>query len=283
MSVPVYAISDLHFSTTDPSKTMTVFGEPWTDHPERLISNWNQEVPENAIVLIPGDLSWGLQHDAVLSDWTLINSLSGRTLVISPGNHDYCLFKTQGKARTAAAELTKLMPVKNDAVRLAAADGVPGIVVAAVRGFLTPEDVHFAATGKTSDTDLQAQKLFKHEISRLRSALSAAHTLLRAGDQLIVMVHYPPFANLDQDNEFTGIIRQSGAVACVYGHLHGARSHRDAFQGVRDGVLYKLVSCDALDMHPYQLGLLDTNGLSLTPTEQESDAACCPAGLTLTS
>ena len=44
----IYAIGDLHFSGVPETKPMTVFGEHWTNHRQRIIENWKQTVvPED--------------------------------------------------------------------------------------------------------------------------------------------------------------------------------------------------------------------------------------------
>jgi predicted phosphohydrolase len=40
---------------------------------------------------------------------------------------------------------------------------------------------------------------------------------------------------------------------CVYGHLHGRHAHRSAFEGVRNGITYRLIACDRLDFQPVQV------------------------------
>ena len=43
-------------------------------------------------------------------------------------------------------------------------------------------------------------------------------------------------------------MKQYPVIQCLYGHLHGA-SHKDAVEGIKDGIEFKLVSSDYLDFH----------------------------------
>jgi predicted phosphohydrolase len=76
--------------------------------------------------------------------------------------------------------------------------------------------------------------------------LNAATALRGEGDNLIVMLHYPPFeANL-KDTAYTDLIGQYNPTAVVYGHLHG-ENVRSAPVVDKYGVPYYLTSCDKLD------------------------------------
>ena len=55
----IYTISDLHLSLNK-EKPMDIFGENWTKHSEKIKSNWQEQVKENDIVLMPGDFSWAM-------------------------------------------------------------------------------------------------------------------------------------------------------------------------------------------------------------------------------
>ena len=48
----IYAIGDLHFSGVPETKPMTVFGEHWQHHRQRIMENWKQTVaPEDLVIL----------------------------------------------------------------------------------------------------------------------------------------------------------------------------------------------------------------------------------------
>lgn len=47
----VYAISDLHLSFGE-NKPMTVFGDNWENHHEKIKANWNRKVKENDVIIL---------------------------------------------------------------------------------------------------------------------------------------------------------------------------------------------------------------------------------------
>ena len=53
----IYAIGDLHFSGVPETKPMTVFGEHWQHHRQRIMENWKQTVMPEDLVIICGDIS----------------------------------------------------------------------------------------------------------------------------------------------------------------------------------------------------------------------------------
>ena len=57
----VFAISDLHLSTTNPDKDMAVFGENWRNHHVKIHYIWKKTIKEDDVVLIPGDICWALK------------------------------------------------------------------------------------------------------------------------------------------------------------------------------------------------------------------------------
>ncbi len=76
---------------------------------------------------------------------------------------------------------------------------------------------------------------------------------LAAGRPLIAAIHYPPFDRHQHDTAYSKLIAEAGVSVCVYGHLHGTRAHKTAFEGDRDGVRYHLIACDHLRFAPIQV------------------------------
>ena len=77
-----------------------------------------------------------------------------------------------------------------------------------------------------------------------RTTPIVASVELRAeGDELIVMIHFPPF-NVKRDNSlFTDLFEQYKVDKVVYGHLHGKDCKADLFV-MKNGIEYYLTSCD---------------------------------------
>ena len=57
----LFAIADLHLSLgTD--KPMDIFGG-WSDYVTKLETNWQNKVRPEDTVVIPGDISWGMNFE----------------------------------------------------------------------------------------------------------------------------------------------------------------------------------------------------------------------------
>ena len=58
----IFAIGDLHLSFGyGVEKPMDIFGDLWQDHTFRLEKLWKETVSQEDIVIICGDISWGLR------------------------------------------------------------------------------------------------------------------------------------------------------------------------------------------------------------------------------
>ena len=83
----LYAIGDLHLSLGPADKPMDVFGGRWTGYMEKLRENLKVIGPEDTTVLL-GDLSWAMSLDDAADDFSFINAIPGRKIILK-GNHDY--------------------------------------------------------------------------------------------------------------------------------------------------------------------------------------------------
>ena len=67
----LFAIADLHLSLgTD--KPMDIFGG-WSDYVTKLETNWQNKVRPEDTVVIPGDISWGMNFEQSKKDFEFIN------------------------------------------------------------------------------------------------------------------------------------------------------------------------------------------------------------------
>ena len=57
-------------------------------------------------------------------------------------------------------------------------------------------------------------------------------------------MHYPPTNDKFESSLFIEIFEKYNVGYVVYGHLHGKDSYGYGLQGIRNGINYKLVSCD---------------------------------------
>lgn len=224
----LFAISDLHLAH-EVDKPMTKFGPHWADHVARVEASWRGKVGGDDVVLVPGDLSWGMTETDSRIDREWFGSLPG-TKVVVKGNHDYWWPKS--RARLATALGPTVLPLKRNAARIESVGfiGVRGCDLVPLRG-KTPE---------------AADKEIERELADLDASIADLRSHGSGISRVIALCHYPPFEMGRDSSPFTERIEAAGADLCVYGHLHDADEWRATFQGTRNGVAYRLVSCDAI-------------------------------------
>lgn len=220
----IFSISDLHLSGKDP-KPMDLFGDQWTNHWERILTDWKEKVTENDMVLIPGDISWAMDLGDAVVDLEQIGMLPGKK-VIMKGNHDYWWSSITRVRNTIDSSMFAL---QNDCVN----DN--GVSICGTRGWLCPNDYNY------TEHDM---KIYNRELQRLRMSLDDSNKY--PDSYKIVMFHFPPFINDKQKSGFVDIINEYKVQKVVYGHLHGD-SLKNAYDGEYFGVNFFQVSCDNLD------------------------------------
>lgn len=225
----LYAISDLHLSfSTD--KPMSIFGDNWIGHENKIKKNWEEKVNESDTVLIGGDISWSMSADESREDLKWINALPGRKIIIK-GNHDYWW-----------SSITKLNSLY---------DGMNFIqnnyfsynewAICGTRGWICPDSDKFAEKDK---------KIYDRELIRLRLSLDAAK---RDGyKKFICMIHYPPTNEKFNSSGFVEIFNEFKVEKVIYGHLHGPALGK-VIQGTYDGVEYIMTSCDFINFDPVKI------------------------------
>lgn len=226
----IFAISDLHLSEAV-HKPMDIFGDVWSGHREKIEENWKCTVAEDDLVLIPGDISWGMSFEEAVPDLDFIESLPGRKVLMS-GNHDYwwtSVSRMNGLFKT-------MVFIKNTFY------GFGNTAICGSRGWTYPNDTEFTK---------QDEKVYNRELIRLRLSLDAA---LRAGySDIIGMMHYPPADAEGRSTGFTDIFEEYGVKTVIYGHLHGINSFETGVKGQVRGVSYSLVSADYLGFTPVRI------------------------------
>lgn len=223
----LYAIADLHLSLgTD--KPMDVF-RGWENYVSRLEQNWRALVTEDDTVVIAGDISWGMRLEETERDFTFLNSLPGKKLLLK-GNHDYW-WSTRNKIETYFAEhgFDTLELVFNSAAR------VGDITVCGTRGWL-----YNAETAED-------RKIVARENGRLTASLQAAKAL---GGTPVVFLHYPPVYDTAECRELLDTMLAYGIRDCYFGHIHGDYAAKKAPIGEYKGIRMHLVSCDYIRFIP---------------------------------
>lgn len=221
----LFAIADLHLSLgTD--KPMDIFGG-WSDYVTKLETNWQNKVRPEDTVVIPGDISWGMNFEQSKKDFEFINKLNGRK-IISKGNHDYW-WNTKRKMDLYLQEnhFDTLQILHNQAIPYG------DVALCGSRGWF------FEDTPEAQD-----EKVLAREVGRIRMSLEAA------GDRgKIVFLHYPPVTTGNACAPIVELLQQYGVQKCYYGHLHGAAA-RFAFEGEYQGIDFRLISADHLAFTP---------------------------------
>lgn len=225
----IYAIGDLHLAL-DPriDKPMDVFGLAWADHDKRIKENWEGKIKEEDLVILPGDISWGLKLEEAMADFEFIHLLPGKK-VIFKGNHD--LWWTGLKKMNSLFDSIEF--VQNNCYM--AGD----IAICGTRGWTCPG----------SDGFLEGdEKIYKRELLRLEMSLKDA--VAKGAKEIIGFLHYPPTNEKKQPSGFTNLFQEYGVKNVYYGHLHGDDAKRNRDRISFNGVKYKLISLDAIDCDP---------------------------------
>mgnify|MGYP000881310073 CR=1 FL=1 len=229
----VFAISDLHLSINNP-KPMDIFGGAWDNYVEILIDNWKSMIHNDDIVLIAGDISWAMTFQNALADIDFLAQLPGKKIMIR-GNHDYW-WKS---ITTMRAIFPKgIFAVQNDCIR------IENFLICGTRGWTVPE--------KNEIQSEQDKKIYLREIERLKLTLNASRKIRTQNDNVVLMMHYPPFNATRTESDFTALISQYNIDSVVYGHLHGKGGRTD-LKIIINNIPYYLTSCDKLNNIPQQI------------------------------
>jgi len=226
----IWAISDPHFSFGT-NKPMDIFGERWANHVENFVTNWNKSIKKNDIVLVSGDISWAMKLEEAKVDLNELHKLKGTKIIIK-GNHEYW-WKSISSVRSILPDSIKAL--QNDSLKIGK------FIFCGTRGWTVPEP-----NKQYSDEDM---KIYKRECERLKLTLKHMSTSREEGDEVIAMIHFPPFNSKLEDSEFTKLFEEYGVNKVVYGHIHDAEG-RAVLKARKNGIDYFLTSCDQINMQP---------------------------------
>ncbi len=226
----LYGIGDLHLSLGVPEKPMDIF-HGWENYMQLLEQHWRAMVQPEDTVVLAGDLSWGMTLPQAKADFAFLETLPGLKIILK-GNHDYWWSGLSKMQQRYGAHFEFL---QNDCIM------VEDIAVCGTRGWLLPSAESF------SDAD---RKIYNREGIRLELSLQQAHKM--QAQQIITAFHYPPLFARTEHTCFTNLMLRYGVQHCVYGHIHG-ENHIPVFEGLREGINYKLVSCDTQGFQLYKV------------------------------
>ena len=219
----VFAISDLHLSNTC-DKPMNIFGPVWEGYFEQICKDWVNKVSSDDVVLIAGDISWAMKLEDAVIDLNEIAKLPGK-IIITRGNHDYWWKSLQSIRSNLKPNMFAL---QNDSIKIG------NYVFCGTRGWTVSEDGQYSVEDK---------KIFDRELIRLELSLTSAQKLLKDGDKLICMIHYPPFNTKLEKSEFMKLFEKYNVDKVIYGHLHGKNIKAIKYVKIND-IEYYLTSCD---------------------------------------
>ena len=225
----LYAIGDLHLSLGT-NKPMDVFGPEWANYVERIRENFSK-LNDDDVIVIAGDISWGMSLEQSLPDFQFIDALPGRKILLK-GNHDYW-WGTASKMKKFFAEhdITTLDILYNNAFFYG------GHAICGTRGWFYEEDAAGTHTGK----------MLAREALRLEASLKAAE-----GKPIYCFLHYPPIYQGYKCPEMLELLDKYEVERCYYGHLHGY-THRRAFEGMREKTEYALIAADYVAFQPVKI------------------------------
>lgn len=224
----LYAMADLHLSLGT-NKPMDDF-KGWHRYMERIQENWLNTIKDEDIVVVAGDVSWGMSMEQALEDFRFLDSLPGTKLLLK-GNHDYW-WETRRKMERFFEEhcLDSLRIVHNDCFDLG-----DGRAVCGTRGWFYDAE---------ADAD---KKVLMREIGRLHTSVEAARS---RGLEPLVFLHYPPLFAGALCREMIDALTELKIKQCFYGHIHGRSAFEKSFCGVYNGITMQLVSADYLQFAP---------------------------------
>ncbi len=224
----LYAIGDTHLSLAC-NKPMDVFGGAWAGYVDKLRDGFSCVTEVDTVVLC-GDLSWGMSLEEAREDFSFLNALPGRKLLLK-GNHDYW-WTTASKMNTFFVEngFDTFTILHNNCAFYG------DIALCGTRGWFFEEEQNG-----------HNEKVFKRELIRLEASLKAA-----GEHETYCFLHYPPCYEGYRCPEIMELMERYGVSRCFYGHLHGG-SHRLAIQGSVGSIRYELVSADYLRFRPQKI------------------------------
>lgn len=221
----VYAIGDLHLGFME-NKPMDVFGDRWKEHAKRLQEAWRDQITEDDLVILCGDLSWAMRLEQAIPDLDYIHDLPGKKVCIK-GNHDFWWEKI-GVLNKLYADLYF---IQNTAYLS------DDLAICGARGWALSDNM-----------EEKDKKIYLREHERLKLSLKDA--ISKGAKEIIVALHYPPTNERREASLFTELIKDYPVSHVVYGHLHDEKAWKSSLQGRHEQIDYHLVAADYINFKP---------------------------------
>lgn len=224
-------MADLHLCKGNPEKTMSIFNG-WQNYQELIEKNWKELISDSDMIVLPGDISWGMSLKEAAPDFKFIEQLPGQKIVIK-GNHDYW-WTTKKKMEDffAAEGCTSIKILHNNHYRYG------GYGICGTRGWVN-------MPGETQD-----EKVLRREVQRLETSIRSA---LDEGLKPIVFLHYPPIFATNFNYDILDVLYRYKIDECYYGHIHGKSAHDLCVKNTYDGINFHLIAGDYLQFIPEKI------------------------------
>lgn len=227
----IYAISDLHLAFNK-NKPMEIFGDNWKEHYIKIKSDWESQVKEDDLVLLPGDFSWAMDLKGNLEEFRYLEELPGRKILLK-GNHDYWW--------NSLTKMKKFLEENN----------IKTIDFLYNNSYLFEDYIIVGTRGWEDSNSEDDLKILKREWLRLELSLKDGVNKYGADKKIIVNMHYPPFIE-NADVDFINLMEKFNVEYCIYGHIHG-KIDKEIETLENTKIKFKLVSCDYLNFRLYKI------------------------------
>ena len=233
----VFVIADLHLDIKSNEKSMEIFGNRWQNYVNKIEKNWGRLISEEDTVIIPGDISWGLNLEAAIHDLKWIDKLNGKKILLK-GNHDFW-WSTVSKTQKFFEEndITTIQILSNNAYE------VGPYIICGSRGWFTDN------TMQSTSQNVDYNKIINREVIRLKMSLDNAKRLQRDSEkEILVFLHFPPIWGDFKCEEIVALLSEYNIKRCFFGHIHSNYTAPSSF--VDKGIKYTLISADFIDFIP---------------------------------
>lgn len=224
----LYVIGDLHLSFSDPAKTMSIFNG-WENYQERIEQHWLEKIKDGDMVVLAGDISWGMSLQQALPDFQFIDRLPGEKIILK-GNHDYWWTTMKKMEDYLSSEGCSSIRILHNNHYSYGKYGICG-----TRGWVNMPG------------EVQDEKVLKREVQRLETSIQSA---VGQGLEPIVFMHYPPIFASNFNYDILEILYRYEIKDCYYGHIHGRSAHELCVRNTYDGVNFHLIAGDFLQFNP---------------------------------
>lgn len=234
----VWVIADLHLAHSV-NKPMDRFGSRWRGHTEKLTKRWSALVGEDDTVVIPGDISWGMNMAEAEADLRFIDALPGKKKLLGRGNHDYWWTSASKLKTFFASSGIKTLDLLHNNAHLA-----EDVIVVGSRGWYIEPRL------QNTPMPTDYEKLVARECLRLGISFDEGERLREEAPEArtAVFLHFPPVFGDFVCRPIVEVLKQRGARDCYFGHIHGVYDIPSVFE--YEGINMHLISADMLDFYP---------------------------------